>query len=387
MYAYSVSPEMDNHAEPGVRNRSSRWKQLSSNDPSFRGLESIVLTVTGTSRLPVREREVSRKRMAVDRRLGPLITLSQFTTVALFTLPGHVSWDAGLRGFFLARRAIPLRSWLAYTAFFMSVNMLNNWAFAYRISVPLHIILRSAGPVASMAVGYLFNGRRYSPGQILAVVLLTCGVCGAALADAQAQGRSIHVGPDAGTSAGSFFTGIIILAIAMLLAAFQGVYVDRLYATHGNSHWREALFYSHLLSLPFFLPTYGQLTRQFRQMLTSPPLFETAASKSLLRFLDHLPGPVLRTLAGAPSLIIYLVLNGLTQYACIRGVYLLAAKSSSLTVTIVLNIRKLVSLLLSIYLFGNRLAPGVLLGAVLVFLGGALYGIEGARRRRVVKVA
>lgn len=307
--------------------------------------------------------------------------------MALFTLPGFVSWDAGLRGLFLARRAIPLRSWLAYTAFFMSVNMLNNWAFAYRISVPLHIILRSGGPVASMAVGYLFNGRRYTPGQVLAVILLTCGVCGAALADAQAQGRSVHVGPEAGTSASSFITGIAILAVAMLLAAFQGVYVDRLYAVHGSSHWREALFYSHLLSLPFFIPTYGQLTHQFGQMLASPPLLETTASESLLFFLEHLPTAVLRALARAPSQIVYLVLNGLTQYACIRGVYLLAAKSSSLTVTIVLNIRKLVSLLLSIYLFGNRLAPGVLLGAVLVFLGGALYGIEGARRRKTVKVA
>ncbi|KAA8573662.1 hypothetical protein EYC84_005243 [Monilinia fructicola] len=45
-------------------------------------------------------------------------------------------------------------------------------------------------------------------------------------------------------------------------------------------------------------------------------------------------------------------MNVLTQYACIRGVNLLAAASSALTVTIVLNVRKLISLLLSIWLFG-----------------------------------
>jgi hypothetical protein len=44
----------------------------------------------------------------------------------------------------------------------MSVNLLNNWAFAYKISVPLHIILRSAGPVASMVIGYVYNGKLYS---------------------------------------------------------------------------------------------------------------------------------------------------------------------------------------------------------------------------------
>lgn len=82
----------------------------------------------------------------------------------------------------------------------------------------------------------------------------------------------------------------------------------------------------------------------------------------------------------------FLALNVLTQYLCIRGVHLLSARSSSLTVTIVLNVRKLVSLLLSIYLFGNQLAVGVLAGAGLVFVGGGLYGFEGARLRKMGSV-
>ncbi len=84
-----------------------------------------------------------------------------------------------------------------------------------------------------------------------------------------------------------------------------------------------------------------------------------------------------------PSQLFYLVLNVLTQYACIRGVNLLAAASSALTVTIVLNIRKLVSLLLSIWLFGNRLASGTMLGAAVVFFAGGLYSLDGGRRKVV----
>lgn len=72
-----------------------------------------------------------------------------------------------------------------------------------------------------------------------------------------------------------------------------------------------------------------------------------------------------------------LLLNSVTQLACIRGVNLLAAESSALTVTIVLNVRKLVSLFLSIWLFGNELAPGVVLGAAVVFGSGLLYAYEG----------
>lgn len=77
-----------------------------------------------------------------------------------------------------------------------------------------------------------------------------------------------------------------------------------------------------------------------------------------------------------PSKLVYLAANVLTQFACIRGVNLLAAASSALTVTIVLNIRKLVSLLLSIWLFGNQLAVGTLVGAVIVFSAGALYSLD-----------
>ena len=305
----------------------------------------------------------------------------------------------------MSPRVIPLRSWVVYTAYFVSVNMLNNWAFAYKISVPLHIILRSGGPVASMIVGYIYNGRRYSRGQVVAVALLTAGVAAAALADAQAKGQSIDL-PSTTADAGgrevdevslmTTATGFTILALAMVLSAFQGIYADRLYGKYGRDHWKEALFYSHALSLPLFATSYPQLLSQWRIVASSPSLLSIVSSwnvtdtsstvvsqsivsivataqqhKLLASFLDKVPVQVA-----------YLTMNALTQYVCIRGVHLLSAKSSSLTVTVVLNIRKLVSLLLSIYLFGNDLASGVLVGAVLVTVGGGLYGFEGTRLRR-----
>ncbi|KUL82835.1 hypothetical protein ZTR_09212 [Talaromyces verruculosus] len=382
---------------------------------------------------------------------GPLITFVQFVTVSLFTIPSFLSWSAGASSFFMKAPVIPLRSWSIYTLFFVTVNLLNNWAFAYHISVPLHIILRSGGPTASMIIGYWYNGRRYSRMQIFSVMLLTLGVVAAALADAKAQGKAISLssGGDEEKSTLTFVTGFTILALAMLLSAFQGVYADRLYATHGNTHWREALLYSHMLSLPFFLPTYTQLSSQFRAFMSSPSMLAdlhpaaagtlpqdvitnnafknatlsishhiaaslssaitpssmaavaaatpstlTAHSGSLLAqtgnsftnilsaSTDAMPRDLLTTILNkTPSKIFYLIINALTQYICIRGVYLLAAKSSSLTVTIVLNIRKLVSLLLSIYIFGNSLAAGVLIGAGFVFLGGALYGVGSARAK------
>lgn len=330
--------------------------------------------------------------------------------------PSFVSPSAGFRSFFLSPRSIPLRSWLIYTAFFVTVNLLNNWAFAYRISVPLHIILRSGGPVASIVVGYLYTGKRYSQGQMLAVALLTFGVVASALADAQAKGQSIHIEVDRDSSILSTVIGFAILALAMLLSAFQGIYADRLYATYGRNHWKEALFYSHTLSLPLFVPTLPQLLAQWHALNSSPSLLSqvtalvgqagdtntcltsgnTADSagpcaistntpvavvfRVLLNFRDYeVFQPIL---TGIPVQVFHLLLNALTQYWCIRGVHLLSAKSSSLTVTIVLNVRKLISLLLSIHIFGNSLSQGVLVGAILVFVGAAMYGFEGARLRR-----
>jgi drug/metabolite transporter (DMT)-like permease len=68
-------------------------------------------------------------------------------------------------------------------AMFYTVNMLNNWAFAFNISVPVHIILRSFGSVTTMAAGWI-RGKRYSALQAFSVVLLTLGVIISAWADA-----------------------------------------------------------------------------------------------------------------------------------------------------------------------------------------------------------
>lgn len=76
-----------------------------------------------------------------------------------------------------------MSKWAISAVMFFSVNMLNNWAFAFQISVPVHIVLRSFGSVTTMAAGWL-RGKRYSQIQILSVFILTIGVVQSAWADA-----------------------------------------------------------------------------------------------------------------------------------------------------------------------------------------------------------
>ncbi|KAK7969775.1 UDP-N-acetylglucosamine transporter [Apiospora saccharicola] len=305
---------------------------------------------------------------------GTLLTFVQFLFVAV---TGYVSqFDPKRPPFFLTPNRVPIRRWLINIVLFFSINVLNNHAFSYDISVPVHIILRSGGSITTMIAGSLW-GKKYSRIQILAVLLLTVGVIMAAWSDSQTKDTASG---DAHSSAPSFSTGLVILFVAQVMSAIMGLYTEETYKKYGP-HWKENLFYSHLLSLPLFLPFMPSLYRQFVRLASSAPLALPAFAEQLAA------SPNLSEAMRAnfksiqiPSQVVYLALNVLTQYACIRGVNLLAAASSALTVTIVLNIRKLVSLLLSIWLFGNRLAPGTLLGAVVVFSAGALYSLDGKKK-------
>ncbi|KAL2037677.1 hypothetical protein N7G274_009622 [Stereocaulon virgatum] len=318
---------------------------------------------------------------------GLLITFIQFVVVALFTWPAHCSINRP--PFFLKPRKVPLMRWVPNILMFFAVNLLNNFAFGYNISVPVHIILRSGGSILTMLVGYVW-GKQYTNVQVSSVAMLTTGIIMAAMADAQSKGKTSS--SSAFTIDPEVMTGLLILFIAQLLSAIMGLYTELTYAKYG-SHWHENLFYSHFLSIPLFLPFFPSLLTQFKILLSSPPISLTPFLNSPSILLpksaaqqprqDFQLPPILST-PGAPSIpipkhILTLGLNALTQFACIRGVNLLGARTTALGVSIVLNLRKLVSLFASIWFFGNTLPSGVVAGAVVVFSSAGIWAWEGQR--------
>lgn len=115
---------------------------------------------------------------------GTLLTFVQFLFVAV---TGYISqFDSSRPPFFIAPNKVPIRRWLINIVLFFSINVLNNHAFSYDISVPVHIILRSGGSITTMIAGSLW-GKKYSRIQIVAVLLLTVGVITAAWSDAQSK--------------------------------------------------------------------------------------------------------------------------------------------------------------------------------------------------------
>ena len=76
---------------------------------------------------------------------------------------------------------------------------------------------------------------------------------------------------------------------------------------------------------------------------------------------------------GRPEMWIYLLLNILTQYVCVSGVHRLSANASSLTLNLVLSLRKVLSLFLSVILFNNPFTSNHVIGALLVTFGTFFY--------------
>ena len=74
-----------------------------------------------------------------------------------------------------------------------------------------------------------------------------------------------------------------------------------------------------------------------------------------------------------PVIWMYLLGNILTQYVCISSVFVLTTECSSLTVTLVLTLRKFTSLIISIIYFNNPFTAWHWLGTTFVFVGTLMF--------------
>ncbi|CAG8483986.1 10469_t:CDS:2 [Ambispora gerdemannii] len=279
---------------------------------------------------------------------GNLITLAQFTFVALEGLRHHLKFTPDSWIPTLKPRIVPFFNWSLLVAMFFTVSVLNNIALGFRISVPLHIIFRSGSLIVSMLLGWAEQDL---------------------------------------VNASDYAIGITLLSIALILSCIMGLYQEVTYSKHG-SDWREGLFYTHVLALPMFLVFYSDIKHQVY-------LFNDTEKISLSIAFDSIPGgtmlvpEIIRTVIGdykVPRLWLYLILNVLTQYVCVSGVHRLNSVSTALTLNLVLNLRKFTSLMISVWYFDNEFTIGMMFGGSLVFLGTFLYSIGSIRSITKTKV-
>lgn len=146
--------------------------------------------------------------------------------------------------------------------------------------------------------------------------------------------------------------------------------------------WQESMFYLHFLALPMFFLVRADLAAQLTAInsgntisVTFPiPVFTDAPKNYILVM---------------PAAYLTLLVNTLTQLLCVAGVHRLTTHVSALTVTLVLVVRKAISLILSAAGFG--LAHGgrggtvnalmLWSGASMVLIGTIAYSV-GSRTTR-----
>ncbi|EJD00879.1 UAA-domain-containing protein [Fomitiporia mediterranea MF3/22] len=266
----------------------------------------------------------------------------------------------------LKHRHIPLSRYAVQVLLFLLISLLNNAAFAYRVPMAVHIIFRSGGLVVNMLMGWAFEKRRYSRVQVASVFLVTFGV---ALTTLSATQSKSHASPKAEVSAHAYSNleiestsyrqyaiGIAILTLALVLSGALGLSQDRTFERYGRGHWEEAMFYLHALALPLFGFTWRDLVSQVRTANAGRQLALpfSSASDSDAHHLSPLPYlPIRPPSLRIPAFYVPLFLNVLTQLFCVAGVNRLTSHMNSLTVSLVLVVRKATSLAVSVLLLGG----------------------------------
>lgn len=258
---------------------------------------------------------------------------------------------------------IPVQQYLPLVLLSLGSVLSNNAALNQGISIPLNMIFRSSSLIANLFMGVLILHHRPAIGKYFAAVFITVGLVICTLEDYHVRQGPVeekkgeHHTSSSNTSAhstgvqsGSQAVGIAFLTISLLLSSGIGIYQESLVRRFGK-YSDEALLYVHIFSLPLLcMVAFSDLLHHWK--IFTACLFDVCSPD----LSSYLP-------------LILLVVTVACQFGCISCVYKLATECTSFTVTLVLTNRKFLSLMFSIYYFGNVFTLKHYLGSGMIFAG------------------
>lgn len=212
--------------------------------------------------------------------------------------------------------------------------------------------------MANFNMGLFILKKKYDFWKYLSVILITIGICICTVV----SGISLDTKGDKNSRDNEYglstlfwwCIGIGMLTISLFVSARMGIFQEVLFKKNGK-HPDEALFYSHLLPLPGFIPLLTNILDHAFIAFQSTPMFIPVIAIEM------------------PSQVLFIIGNMLTQFLCIRSVYILTTECSSLTVTLVVTLRKFASLIFSIFYFQNPFTTAHWLGTLFVFIGTVIF--------------
>lgn len=282
-----------------------------------------------------------------DPGIGNLITFAQFLFIAM---EGVIFTSK----FFTVKPVNSIKDYSIMVAFFFLTNVCNNYAFDFNIPMPLHMIFRAGSLITNMIMAIIILKKRYPMSKYVSVGMITMGIAICTIMSGKEVKSTATRGPPTTHVEDLFWwsVGIFLLIFALFVSARLGIYQEVLYTKHGK-HPREAMFYTHLLPIPGFFLLYSNIYEHLQYAVESAPV-------EVLWF-------------QVPKTLLYLLGNVLTQYLCISSVFVLTTECSSLTVNLVITLRKFFSLIFSIIYFKNALTIYHWLGIILVFVGTYIF--------------
>ncbi|XP_026167836.1 UDP-xylose and UDP-N-acetylglucosamine transporter [Mastacembelus armatus] len=278
---------------------------------------------------------------------GNIVTFAQFLVIALEGFIFETNFGR-------KKPAIPLSNYVIMVTMFFTVSVINNYALNFNIAMPLHMIFRSGSLIANMILGIIILKKRYSASKYMSIALVSVGIFICTIMSAKQVNVANEESEEGFYAFIHWLIGIAMLTFALLMSARMGIFQEILYKQYGK-HSKEALFYNHCLPLPGFLLLSTNIYNHCVHFSQSTPVLIPVVGLSM------------------PIMWVYLLINVITQYVCIRGVFILTTECTSLTVTLVVTLRKFLSLIFSIIYFQNPFTAWHWVGTAVVFVGTLLY--------------
>ncbi|KAJ1530483.1 hypothetical protein ONE63_005382 [Megalurothrips usitatus] len=290
-----------------------------------------------------------------DPGSGNLVTFTSFFFIALIGFVVTAKFGT-------VKPKIGLKDYFILVVMFFASSVCNNYAFNFNIPMPLHMIFRAGSLIANMVMGIIILKKKYTLSKYLSVAMISLGIVICTIVSSQEVKSTVPPPKDGSaviptTPYEDLFwwtLGIILLTVALFISARMGIYQEVLFARYGK-HSQEALLYTHLMPLPMFLLLGGNIYDHLSFAFKSEPYDVPILGIAL------------------PIVVLYLIGNVVSQYLCISSVYRLTTECSSLTVTLVLTLRKFSSLVFSLVYFKNPFTIYHWLGTLLVFLGTLIF--------------
>ena len=230
---------------------------------------------------------------------------------------------------------------------------LGNLVFQFDLSMPTHIIFRSSGTAMTLCLGWAFWGKRYGIEKIVGSSLIAIGTVIFTLdVKSMSEGEAVT---DAGADRSTRLIGILMLLATTMIGSLTSLLKEQWYQNGRKKlDWKEVMYYNYFYGTIIYVVLIPQVVSEFHKLQVGVTVGATKTP-------------------GAGHTLVTFVLNWITQLCCILGVNVLVFRISALSLTIVLLVRRFLSLMLSIYVFDNPVSLLGYLGVFCVFAGATIY--------------